>query len=92
MSERIEVGDLVAVVRVCCSNSKALGLVRTVTGFLDGSVSACSVCHTAPSRGTPAATLGIDPADGRIWLVPLSWLKKIPPLKELERIEEKETA
>ena len=79
MTERIEVGDLVIVVRVCpCGACKCLGHIYQVLGF--GMDVICGACGTLYK--TPAALLN------PVWRgAPLSWLKRIPPLAELESTE-----
>lgn len=92
MSERIAVGDLVQIVRwPCCG--RYLGEIHGVRGF--GQLSATYACNgcCAKRAVVPAALIGDAKSSG---LVPLAWLKRIPPLSELEgvRTEEpiKETA
>ena len=77
MTERIEVGDLVIIVRVprCCAVPKRL--IYTVLGFEKDVF--CMKCMTI--LNTSAARIDTTHA------VPLSWLKRIPPLAELESTE-----
>ena len=86
MSERIAVGDLVQVVRwPCCG--RYLGEIHGVFGFgtLDATY-ACNGCN-AKRDVSPAARIGDAKSSG---LVPLEWLKRIPPLSELEGEKNKE--
>ena len=84
MSEPIKVGDLVMVVKVCCeqmAKHRNFGRVFTVTGFNTGSLR----CHHCWFR-VPHATwaeFGIEEA-----YVP--WLKRIPPLSELDDVKNDE--
>jgi hypothetical protein len=73
----IQVGDLVQVIRACCS-SPYLGEVRTVTRLYIGHGRCrCGTKHV----GANAAMLdGIPECGFRI-----EWLKRFPPLDELER-------
>ena len=80
MAEPIKVGDLVMVVRAHCGTAKALGRVFTApepikswTGMFE-----CGVCHSVWPCNENLYAL----SKGRH--VPQSWLKRIPPLSELE--------
>ena len=81
MSEMIKVGDLVMLVRQHCG-MEANGEVATVTHF-DNQAAFCHVCRTELGRMTIAHT------DGRI-RAPSSWLKRIPPLEELDKVKRDE--
>lgn len=79
----IKVGDLVMVAYSCCNDG--LGRVGTVRGFSKRptyGVMRCNRCGNAFPKITKAADIG----DGEEW--PLSWLKRIPPLSELEKNKE----
>jgi hypothetical protein len=81
MDKPISVGDLVMVVRDCCGQYLGLtfrvekvwtpsqGVICTECRVDFGSI---SVAETGMPKGIPAGRL------------PLSWLKRIPPLSELE--------
>ena len=76
MDRPIQVGDLVVVVRWNCCGVHS-GAVRTVKSFELSSNAMCSKCfqqgpHTMYARLSP---------DGD---APVAWLKRIPPLDELE--------
>lgn len=73
--ESIEVGDLVMLVRQHCTN-KASGEIAKVTHF-ERCALRCSHC------GTPLGSDEVVFTDGRI-RAPRAWLKRIPPLSELE--------
>ena len=79
MSERIEVGDLVQVVRspMCCPVYDHLGAVFKVVRLGRGK---CALC------GTVAEMAGPDKCSGHS----LHELKRMPPLSELETQEERE--
>lgn len=85
MSDRpISVGDLVQVVRGCCNCWH--GLVMTVSKFYDtGSNWKCTKCKAnqdfdyEPTAYDGSRAIGV----GRHF--PLAWLKRIPPLDELEK-------
>lgn len=78
-NESIKVGDLVAVVRwPCCG--KGLGRIAKVVRPLSnpfGRRSPCSICGVDSHEQH-----GFRLSDG--WGVPTAWLKRIPPLEELE--------
>ena len=89
MAEPIKVGDLVTVVRTCCSTTadESIGLIGTVTtieAFRTGTW-ACTYC-SADGNDLKAKF-----SNSSFPIAPLSWLKRIPPLSELEgeRTEEK---
>lgn len=92
MSRPIAVGDLVQIIKwPCCG--RYLGEVHTVFAF--GNVDStfrCNVCN-AKRETAPSALIGDHKSKG---MVVLAWLKRIPPMGELEgeRTEEslKETA
>ena len=84
MSERIEVGDFVQVVRppLCCGIGKAIGYVFKVEGILLADPGTCNYC------GSPHVN---DIAVGYEAKCSLYTLKRIPPLAELESQQERET-
>ncbi len=77
----IKVGDLVVVVRWPHEHCNSLGHILSIAALAPSSQ--CRVCGYI-STETSAVTEDH-------WAVPLSWLKRIPPLEELEgqRTEEK---
>lgn len=85
MSEPIKVGDLVMVVRVCCTaymdGAGPIFRVHKIHGVGRGSTCAyCGAMLPNTDRATEGALVG----------VPLPWLKRIPPLSELESEKHKE--
>ena len=74
----IKAGDLVVVLRCCCVDEKT-GHIGTVSEvfFARRACGKCGLNYT----GIPAAFLDGDRGHG----FALSWLKRIPPLDELER-------
>jgi phage FluMu protein Com len=83
MSEPIKVGDLVMVVRwphPCFG--KGSRLVFTVEGFYKNVI--CPRCKTIIREY--CATYSIASWDGGFRAIPISWLKRIDPLAEPERI------
>jgi hypothetical protein len=80
VSERpIQVGDLVQVVRDCCGHW--LGSVFTVGSFTNAVKVECNFCPP----GYPTQTVvAIRSGRARMYCCPLPWLKRIPPLSELE--------
>ena len=83
MSEPIKVGDLVMIVRVCCAKRDALGAIFSVAGIDSYRTGAwqCRHCMTTGRDCRVKATAKYG--DGNMH-APLSWLKRIPPLSELE--------
>jgi hypothetical protein len=79
MSEPIKVGDLVMVLDHCCEQD-TLGHITTVSSLFQSN-GRCITCNTA-HYNTPAALLDGTPHSFRV-----SWLKRIPPLAEMERDE-----
>lgn len=86
MSEKIAVGDLVVVVRQdCCT--KYLGRVfRVMT--MDKTPLKCYGCGTMHAISVIA---GSNLTNGNLCWAPASWLRKIPPLSELEGQHTQET-
>lgn len=82
MDKPISVGDLVQVVRwPCCGIS--VGYIYVVDRFAPVSSSRCSSCKAEVPSGSYAES-AIDPSDGKRWSTPIPWVKRIPPLSELE--------
>ena len=80
----IEVGDLVVVVHHCCAGGDgvhALGRIFRVVTLEDYPLGAWE-CHSCKQTGRDMRAVG---ANG--FFAPLSWLKRIPPLGEIEREE-----
>lgn len=78
----IEVGDLVIQMKVHCERSnRLLGRIWRVTaiGHVKDTL-VCSVCKTV----LPAQPVAMNEHPGAS---PLSWLKRIPPLEEMEETE-----
>ena len=89
MSEPIKVGDLVVIVRGhSCSMERYLGMVFVVAAIRQARCGGwhCPHCNRNDQWGPePAAEwVGVGNA-------PLSWLKRIPPLSELEGQRTEET-
>ena len=81
MSEPIKVGDLVVVVHwPCCGFN--LGKVATVAAIDHLNNTRCSGCGSRP-LGIPNADM-VPNGIGSLACAPLAWLKRIPPLSELE--------
>lgn len=85
MSDRpIQVDDLVRVAHDCCG--AWYGQIFSVTGFTEPVVVCCPRCQIAIR--TVAAINGDNAHphanSGAIYFAPISWLKRIPPLGELE--------
>lgn len=81
MTERaIKVGDLVQVVHSCCG--AFVGTIATVRGFKDPAPAPCQDC------GRSAASLVRAEFDRSTFplTAPVAWLKRIPPLSELEHV------
>ena len=78
----IKVGDLVVVVHACCPRTDYVGNIRTV-GEIRQNYTRCPDCgcsNTCIHAGIVGFRAGL----------PLSWLRKSPPLSELESTETKE--
>ena len=79
MSDRpIAVGDLVVVARDCCGHW--LGRVFVAGEFMKTPRLECGECNWHSS----ATAVKVEHYIGRMWCMNLSWLKRIPPLSELE--------
>ena len=82
----IEVGDLAMLVRSCCN--RYLGRVFRVAGFEPHQdCFACSFCGTEH----PAMTLALTGEKEKFATAPLPWIKRIPPLDELEGLHTQES-
>lgn len=79
MSEPISIGDLVVVVKACCSklteSGSAFGTVGTVVGFNTGD-SRCPHCNWNAHITWAELDSGHEAY--------VAWVKRIPPLSELE--------
>lgn len=91
MSERIEVGDLVVMVRACCDVMARRGLgIPWVVKYTWTASSQCKHCGSfIPNHTMATATREFSRGND---YAPVAWLKKIPPLREPAHHEEKETA
>lgn len=79
MSDRpIQVGDLVAVVRACCTTPR-VSIFRVGEIRVAPIAAGCHNCGYTKPAGTPLARVNDSDAG-----YPLPWLKRIPPLDELE--------
>jgi len=72
-------GDLVQVVRDCCAVH--LGLIFVFMGDEGRHPWMCRACR---ARGEELVTLNTEAPAALGVVFPISWLKKIPPLEELE--------
>lgn len=88
MSEPIKVGDLVVVVGSHCGGS-ALGIIRTVIEIKTNYYGQCSKCGFRQVHSVVGVLDG--PAPWSLWHVPLPWLRRIPPLAELDEVERDES-
>ena len=79
MSEPIKVGDLVMLVRECCPVDSAIGKIFSVAELRNHSYW-CHYCRWSAGQLSGARVNGQDSHCS----YPLSWLKRIPPLSELE--------
>lgn len=88
MNEPIKVGDLVAVVHQCCDTDSELGEIFSVTRMRGPLLMTCSHCKWS------AVTVGAigGHASNLPWFggVPVHWLKRIPPLDELDDVKREE--
>lgn len=85
MSDRpIQVGDLVQVVRSHCPGfeAEAGGVVFTVVRLRPVPRPMCTRCGSFLTSGTVVAEGGKD------WRIPLQFLKRIPPIGDLEGTSE----
>ena len=80
MDKPISVGDLVAIVRSCCIPFRdGVTIFRVESMRPDRAASVCKHCAKEFPRETYACDTSF-PRGG----APLSWLKRIPPLSEIE--------
>jgi hypothetical protein len=83
----IEPKDMVVVVRYAHEHGSCLGMIYEVRELAHG-VIYCAVCgERLPSQRVVGVVLNGERPTG--WL-PETWVKKIPPLGELEGMEEQE--
>jgi hypothetical protein len=82
----IKVGDLVVVLHSHCGS--AVGMIRTVSAFHANANGRCPICNFTLSHPIAAELNG--PAPWGRWRLPPSWLRRIPPLWELDETEHKE--
>ena len=89
MSEPIKEGDMVQVVRTCCSPSFAEGggYIYRVSAMQtdDHKCASCGQTYRG-AYANSVGTFGPTHCDR----APLPWLKRIPPLNELESAQQKE--
>ena len=83
--EAIRPGDLVVVVRGCCDRAMqgVVGLHATVLHLYDDPGRGCIFCDA--DLPTKRAEL-----DHKQWNSPVAWLKKVPPLNEIDEVKRKE--
>jgi hypothetical protein len=85
MSEPIQVGDLVVIVGMGCPHGiEELGRVFRV-GEVVHEHTLCQICHKRHGLNWCV----VDPADDDL-AYPFSWLKRIPPLSELDDVKHDE--
>ncbi len=78
MSEPIKVGDLVIVIHICCDGvNTPLGKITTIAEIRHN-VTCCDKCGQRNDTTHAASIQNFQNG------LPLSWLKRIPPLAELE--------
>lgn len=87
MSEPIRVGDLVIIVGNCCADADYRGEIHTVTAIHEEG-GRCRECGFRAPGSVAALPCPTNPS----WGIPLSWLKRIPPLSELESTHNEEKA
>ena len=78
MDKPIQVGDLVQIVHSCCG--EFIGTVATVISFKEPATGPCATC------GEKASGLIRAKFDREKFplTAPVAWLKRIPPIEELE--------
>lgn len=79
MDRPIQVGDLVQVVKSCCDRHTR-SPVFVVSKIFPAGDEECLFCDHKFKRV-------IEAGDEEGWSYPLEWLKRIPPLEELEGVE-----
>jgi hypothetical protein len=90
MSEEIKVGDLVYVATTCCSGtaSESLGLIGAVEELELPRYFSCTRCtYCLTTFSGLHAYLNCSSAYSK---APIGWLRKIPPLTELNKVEREE--
>jgi hypothetical protein len=88
MSEPIKVGDLVRVVRACdCKPLRGYGTIFMVEKIETAFNLTCKHCSAVIRDGRPLAYGTISKGSG--WH-PLAWLRRIPPLSELDDVRQDE--
>lgn len=81
MSDRIDVGDLVVVVKwPCCG--EWIGIIYRVASMEVMPHAQCRTCGR--HHGKQLVALREKQQDGGVLGVPLAWLRKLPPLAEPE--------
>lgn len=87
MSE-IKAGDLIVVIHQCCDYESQLGEIFIV-GRLNGPIYlACPMCKWEGRTVGLVRVEGSSPGCGG---TPLEWVKRIPPLEELDDVKRDET-
>lgn len=87
-----KVGDLAVVTGGCCSHG--VGLIGTVTEISEGYF-VCEVCgfeHRGIQAHLDGVAEGLDTDMYKLGWFVLAWLRKIPPLSELEEHREEAAA
>lgn len=87
MSDQIEIGDLVQVVRSCCTKRvqpPTFVVGKIEPAYNDYGQTFCSDCM----KLMPDVAM-VFPASGRV-AQPITWLKRIPPLSELDDVRQDE--
>ena len=84
MNEPIKVGDLVRVVKAHCPgfDREASGVVFVVEELSGPRAHRCSHCRSI--------FFGVVALGGDNWAIPLPYLRRIPPLSELEDVKREE--
>jgi hypothetical protein len=87
----IKAGDLVQVVRWKCCNG-AIGQVFTVSSFIYANIGDCQFCGTKHRFGDDHIPFARSESNHLVRgaTVVTQWLKRIPPLEELENEKNKE--
>lgn len=85
MSEPIKPGDMVMLIWACCALGRShIGWVGEVEGLVECKSVRCSCRHVTCGRH---AWITIDGGRG---VVPLSWLRKMPPQGERQDVQREE--
>lgn len=79
MREPIKAGDFVVIIQGCCDRAMegVVGLHATVLRFFDDPGHLCCFCNSP----IPTKRAELDHAE---WNSPVPWLKRVPPLSEME--------